>query len=59
MNETLIKIGQRAQAAADQVALLSTATKNQALVAMADALEAHQQEVITANKEDLATAGHR
>ena len=56
MNETLIKIGQRAQAAADQVALLSTATKNQALVAMADALEAHQQEVITANKEDLANA---
>lgn len=56
MNETLIKIGQRAQAAADQVALLSTATKNQALVAMADALEAHQQGVITANKEDLANA---
>ena len=56
MNETLIKIGQRAQAAADQVALLSTATKTQALVAMADALEAHQQEVITANKEDLANA---
>lgn len=56
MNETLIKIGQRAQAAADQVALLSTATKNQALVAMADALEAHHQEVITANKEDLANA---
>jgi glutamate-5-semialdehyde dehydrogenase len=56
MNETLIKIGQRAQAAADQVALLDTATKNQALVAMADALETHQQEVITANKEDLANA---
>lgn len=56
MNETLIKIGQRAQDAADQVALLSTATKNQALIAMADALEAHQQEVITANKEDLANA---
>lgn len=56
MNEILIKIGQRAQAAADQVALLSIATKNQALVAMADALEAHQQEVITANKEDLANA---
>lgn len=56
MNEALIKIGQRAQAAADQVALLSTAAKNQALIAMADALEAHQQEVITANKEDLANA---
>ncbi len=56
MNEALIKIGQRAQAAADQVALLDTATKNQALVAMANALEAHQQEVITANKEDLANA---
>lgn len=56
MNEALIKIGQRAQAAADQVALLDTATKNQALVAMADALETHQEAIVSANKEDLANA---
>ncbi|MGM9908027.1 glutamate-5-semialdehyde dehydrogenase [Limosilactobacillus sp.] len=56
MNEALIKIGQRAQAAADQVALLDTATKNQALLAMADALEAHQEDIITANQADLDRA---
>lgn len=56
MNETLVKIGQRAQAAESQVALLDTATKNQALNAMADALLAHQDEVITANQDDLNQA---
>lgn len=56
MNEALIKIGQRAQAAADQVALLDTATKNQALLAMADALAAHQEDIITANQADLDRA---
>lgn len=56
MNEALIKIGQRAQVAADQVALLDTATKNQALLAMADALAAHQEDIITANQADLDRA---
>lgn len=56
MNETLVKIGQRAQAAAEQVALLDTATKNQALGAMADALLAHQDDIIAANQADLAQA---
>lgn len=56
MNETLIEIGQRAQTAADQVALLDTATKNRALGAMADALRTHQNEIITANQVDLAQA---
>ena len=54
MNETLIEIGQRAQTAADQVALLDTATKNRVLGAMADALRTHQNEIITANQADLA-----
>lgn len=56
MNEALIKIGQRAQAAADQVALLDTATKNQALLAMADALADHQEDIIAANQADLDRA---
>lgn len=56
MNETLIEIGQRAQTAADQVALLDTATKNRALGAMTDALRTHQNEIITANQADLAQA---
>lgn len=56
MDAELIKIGQRAKAAADQVALLDTATKNQALKQMAAALEAKQDEIIAANKEDLKAA---
>lgn len=56
MNEALIEIGQRAQTAADQVALLDTATKNRALGAMTDALRTHQNEIITANQADLAQA---
>ena len=56
MYAELIKIGQQAKAAADQVALLDTATKNQALEKMAAALEAKQDEIIAANKEDLKAA---
>ncbi|WP_283621692.1 glutamate-5-semialdehyde dehydrogenase [Limosilactobacillus avium] len=56
MDAELIKIGQQAKAAADQVALLDTATKNQALEKMAAALEAKQDEIIAANKEDLKAA---
>ena len=56
MDAELIKIGQQAKAAADQVALLDTATKNQALKQMAAALEAKQDEIIAANKEDLKAA---
>lgn len=56
MDAELIKIGQQAKAAADQVALLDTATKNQALKQMAAALEAKQDEIIAANKADLKAA---
>ncbi|WP_373842752.1 glutamate-5-semialdehyde dehydrogenase [Limosilactobacillus sp.] len=56
MNQELIKIGQRAQAAADQLALLDTATKNQALNDLANALEAHQDDILQANQADLANA---
>lgn len=56
MDAELIKIGQQTKAAADQVALLDTATKNQALEKMAAALEAKQDEIIAANKEDLKAA---
>ncbi|WP_267201474.1 glutamate-5-semialdehyde dehydrogenase [Limosilactobacillus kribbianus] len=56
MNQELIKIGQRAQAAEDILSQLDTATKNAALNAMADALDSHQDEIIAANKEDMANA---
>ncbi|MCH3922154.1 glutamate-5-semialdehyde dehydrogenase [Limosilactobacillus sp.] len=56
MNQELIKIGQRAQAAEDILSQLDTATKNAALNAMADALDNHQDEIIAANQEDMANA---
>lgn len=56
MNQELIKIGQRAQAAEDILSQLDTATKNAALNDMADALDNHQDEIIAANKEDMANA---
>lgn len=56
MNQALVKIGQQAQAAADQVALLSTAAKNRALIAMADALERQRADILAANREDLKEA---
>lgn len=56
MNQELIKIGQRAQAAEDILSQLDTATKNAALNAMADALDKHQDEIIAANQDDMANA---
>ncbi|WP_367333589.1 glutamate-5-semialdehyde dehydrogenase [Limosilactobacillus sp.] len=56
MDAKLITIGQQAKAAADQVALLDTTTKNKALLAMATALEEKQKQIIAANKEDLTAA---
>ncbi|QZN92764.1 glutamate-5-semialdehyde dehydrogenase [Limosilactobacillus panis] len=56
MDAKLITIGQQAKAAANQVALLDTTTKNKALLAMATALEEKQKQIIAANKEDLTAA---
>ena len=56
MNEQLIKIGQRAQKAANQLALLSTSQKNEALNRMADALEKATNKILAANQEDMAKA---
>lgn len=56
MKEELIKMGQRAQQAANQLALLDTATKNKALNNLADALEAYQANIIKANQADLKNA---
>lgn len=56
MDEKLIDMGQRAQEAESQLALLGTDQKNSGLRAMADALLAHQDDILKANKEDLANA---
>ena len=46
----------RAQGAKRAIALASTEQKNQALLAMADALEQHTEEILIANEQDLAAA---
>jgi len=46
-----------AKTAASQLALLPTDVKNMALLAMADALESHEADLIKANQLDLRAAG--
>ncbi|NMA70007.1 MAG: glutamate-5-semialdehyde dehydrogenase, partial [Desulfitobacterium sp.] len=52
----LLAMGQRARNAARKLAYISTAVKNQALLAMADALLAHEEEILEANKKDVEGA---
>jgi glutamate-5-semialdehyde dehydrogenase len=47
----------RARHAANRLATLSTSVKNQALLAMADALEAHTETLLAANIEDIEAFG--
>ena len=47
----------RARRAANRLATLSTSVKNQALLAMADALEAQAEAVLTANDRDIESFG--
>lgn len=54
MTDLLNSIGQQATTAAQVLAQLSTTTKNQALRAMADALEEKTPDILAANQEDLA-----
>lgn len=58
MNSTLEQIGKQAKAAAQQLAILDTATKNKGLLIMANALTEHQDEIIHANHDDLANASN-
>ena len=50
--EEIEYLGKRARAAARKLAKLSTNTKNQALMSIADALEARQEDVLEANERD-------
>ena len=56
MNQDLITIGKRAQIAANKLALMNTATKNKALLQLADDLIKNKKQIIAANQQDLATA---
>jgi len=47
----------RARKAANRLATLSTSVKNQALLAMADALEAHSETLLAANAQDIEAFG--
>ena len=56
MNQDLITIGKRAQIAANKLALTNTATKNKALLQLADDLIKNKNQIIAANQQDLAAA---
>lgn len=47
----------RARAASAQLALLSTSEKNALLLAIADAIEAHEKNILAANREDVENSG--
>ena len=53
---TTREILERARAASAELLLLGSEEKNQILLAMADALEASTEEILAANREDLAAA---
>ena len=55
-HQDLIILGQRAKQAARKLAFMGTAEKNRALAAMAEALLAHENEIIEANKLDVEKA---
>src|SRR5438093_12862836 len=52
--EELVK---QARSAAGRLAILSTAVKDQALLAMADGLEAKVEEILASNEQDLDAVG--
>ena len=56
MKELIAKQASLAKAAARKMAGLSTEQKNSALLAMAEALEKNQAEIISANSEDVSAA---
>ena len=53
MHEELMKKGALAQEAAYKLGLLTAEEKNKALIAMAQALEDHQEEILKANQLDM------
>jgi glutamate-5-semialdehyde dehydrogenase len=55
----LIAMGKAAKAASRQLALLSTQQKNEALLAIADEIEAQSSVILAANKEDIANGRSR
>ncbi|MFN3680719.1 MAG: glutamate-5-semialdehyde dehydrogenase [Nitrospira sp.] len=54
----LVELVRKARQASGKLASLSTTVKNQALLAMAEKLEAKTEEVLEANRHDLEAFGH-
>ncbi len=59
LQQTILAYGKRARAAARQLARLSSEQKNAGLLAMADALEKNEEEILKANEKDLEGARAR
>lgn len=57
VGEYVRDLTKRARAAANRLATLSTAVKNQALLAMAEGLEQGQEDILAANAKDLEAFG--
>ena len=53
---TTLELLEKARASKGAMSLADTETKNNALLAMADALMEHQQAILTANRADLEAA---
>ena len=56
MDDYLIQVGQKAQAAGDILRQASSQEKNQALALMAEALRADQEAILKSNQEDIRLA---
>ncbi len=56
LSDYVVQKASQAKAAARQMATVTTVVKNAALIAMADAFEAREAELLEANKKDLAAA---
>ncbi len=54
ITEYMAQVGRQAQSAAGQLAMATTDVKNQALLAIAESIEAATEQVRTANDEDMA-----
>lgn len=52
----LEQIGKQAKAAARRLAACTTEEKNRALLAMAESIERHREEILSANEKDMAAA---
>ncbi|MCP9439587.1 MAG: glutamate-5-semialdehyde dehydrogenase [Nitrospira sp.] len=57
-SEYVVRLVSKAKQASGKMASLSTAVKNQALLAMAEALEANTEELLEANRRDLDAFGN-